>query len=186
MTGTAIGRRALGGATLGLALSSRARAQGSWPDRPGRIVVAFSPGGEPDILDRGMQPIMQEALGQPVVIDNRPGGSTQIGAEHVPQARPDGHTLLLTSSNTFAVTPHLRPDVPYRLAQFRPITQVMRAQLALFCDPRLPVRSLADLIEYAKRRPHGITYTTTLRGGVAHLAGERMKQMTGLDRKSVV
>jgi tripartite-type tricarboxylate transporter receptor subunit TctC len=117
MTGTAIGRRALGGAALGLALSSRGRAQGSWPDRPVRIVVAFSPGGEPDILVRGMQPIMQEALGQPVVIDNRPGGSTQIGAEHVAQARPDGYTLLLTSSTTFAVNPHLRPDVPYRLAQ---------------------------------------------------------------------
>ena len=185
MTGTAIGRRALGGAALGLALSSRGRAQGSWPDRPVRIVVAFSPGGEPDILVRGMQPIMQEALAQPVVIDNRPGGSTQIGAEHVAQARPDGYTLLLTSSTTFAVNPHLRPDVPYRLAQFRPITQVMRARLALFCNPRLPVRSLAELIEYAKRQPHGITYTTTLRGGVAHLAGERMKQMTGLQMTDV-
>ncbi len=185
MTGTAIGRRALGGATLGLALSSRARAQGSWPDRPVRIVVAFSPGGEPDILVRGMQPTMQDALGQPVVVDNRPGGSTQIGAEHVAQARPDGYTLLLTSSTTFAVNPHLRPDVPYRLAQFRPVTQVMRARLALFCNPRLPVRSLAELIEYAKRQPHGITYATTLRGGVAHLAGERMKQMTGLQMTDV-
>jgi tripartite-type tricarboxylate transporter receptor subunit TctC len=180
-----ISRRVLAGGALGLVLAPRAYAQGNWPERPVRVVLAFSPGGEPDILIRGMQPKMQEVLGQPLVIDNRPGGSTLIGTEHVAQARPDGYTLLLTSSTTFAVNPHLRPSIPYRLAQFRPITQVMRAQLALFCNPRLPVHNLAQLIEYAKSRPHGITYTTTLRGGVAHLAGERMKQMTGLKMTDV-
>ena len=185
MAPTAIRRRALAAGALGLALPGLARAQGTWPDRPVRLVVAFSPGGEPDILARAMQPGMQEVLGQPVVIDNRPGASTAIGAEHVAQARPDGHTLLLTSSSTFAVNPHLVSRLPYRLEQFRPITQLMRAQLVLYANPRLPVRSLAELIEHARRQPHGITYATTLRGGVAHLAGERMKQITGLQMTDV-
>ncbi|MBX9595790.1 MAG: tripartite tricarboxylate transporter substrate binding protein [Roseomonas sp.] len=184
MNSIAFGRRALAGGALSLGLARSARAQ-SWPERPVRIIVAFSPGGEPDILMRGMQPLMQEALGQPVVIDNRPGASTQIGAEAVAQARPDGYTLLMTSSTTFAVNPHLRPDLPYRLSQFRPITQLLQAQLALYANPRLPIRTVAELIEYARRRPNGVTYTTTLRGGVAHLAGERMKQLTGLQMTDV-
>jgi tripartite-type tricarboxylate transporter receptor subunit TctC len=184
MNSIAFGRRALAGGALSLGLARSARAQ-SWPDRPVRIIVAFSPGGEPDILMRGMQPLMQEALGQPVVIDNRPGASTQIGAEAVAQARPDGYTLLMTSSTTFAVNPHLRPDLPYRLSQFRPITQLLQAQLALYANPRLPIRTVAELIDYARRQPNGVTYTTTLRGGVAHLAGERMKQITGLQMQDV-
>lgn len=176
-------RQALAASALGVALP--AQAQSNWPERPVRLVVAFSAGGEPDILARAMQPAIQESLGQPVVIDNRPGASTLIATEHVAQSRPDGYTLLLTSSTTFAVNPHLLARLPYRLEQFRPVTQLMRAQLVLYANPRLPVRSLAELIEYARRQPHGITYTTTLRGGVAHLAGERMKQVTGLSMTDV-
>jgi tripartite-type tricarboxylate transporter receptor subunit TctC len=189
MTRIAIGRRAFtAGGALGLCLAAPgawAQQGGSWPERPVRIVVAFSAGGEPDILVRAMAPAMQEVLGQPIVIDNRPGATTLIAAEHVAQARPDGHTLLLTSSTTFAVNPHLFPRLPYRLEQFRPITQLMRAQLALYCNPRLPVRTVAELIEHARRQPHGITYATTNRGAVAHLAGERMKQVTGLEMTDV-
>ncbi|WP_426954337.1 tripartite tricarboxylate transporter substrate binding protein [Muricoccus radiodurans] len=182
----AIGRRSLTGGALGLGLAPLARAQEVWrPDRPVRLVVAFSAGGEPDILARAMVPAMQEALGQTVVIDNRPGATTIIAAEHVAGSRPDGYTLLLTSSTTFAVNPHLFARLPYRLEGFRPITQLMRAQLALYCNPRLPVRSVAELIAYARRQPHGITFTTTNRGAVAHLSGERMKQVTGLTMTDV-
>ncbi len=184
MKGTDFGRRALAGGMLSLGFARVARAQ-AWPDRPVRIVVAFSPGGEPDILARAMQPAMQDVLGQPVVIDNRPGATTLIAAEHVAQSRPDGYTLLLTSSTTFAVNPHLFTRLPYRLEQFRPITQLMRAQLALYCSPKLPVRTVAELVEYARRQPNGITFTTTNRGAVAHLSGERMKQVTGLQMTDV-
>ncbi len=180
-----VGRRLFAGGGLGLALAGRAHAQAGWPDRPVRIIVAFSAGGEPDILARAMAPAMQEVLGQPVVIDNRPGATTLIGTEAVAQARPDGYTLLLTSSTTFAVNPHLFSRLPYRLDQFSPITQLMRAQLALYCNPRLPVQNVAELIAYARRRPNGITFATTNRGAVAHLAGERMKQLTGLEMTDV-
>jgi tripartite-type tricarboxylate transporter receptor subunit TctC len=177
----AMGRRPLLAAALAMpALAGRASAQPGWPDRPVRVVVAFSPGGEPDILIRAMQPAMQEVLGQPVVVDNRPGATTIIAAEHVAQQRPDGYSFLLTSSTTFAVNPHLFSRLPYALEQFRPITQVMRAQLALYANPKLPVRTVGELIDYARRQPHGITFTTTNRGAVAHLSGEKMKQATGL------
>lgn len=185
MTQNRMTRRLFAGSALGLGLARAALAQGNWPDRPVRIVVAFSAGGEPDILARAMAPAMERVLGQPVVIDNRPGATTLIAAEHVAQARPDGYTLLLTSSTTFAVNPHLFSRLPYRLEQFRPITQLMRAQLALYCNPRLPVRSVTELIDFARHRPNGITFATTNRGAVAHLAGERMKQITGLEMTDV-
>jgi tripartite-type tricarboxylate transporter receptor subunit TctC len=182
----AIGRRGLMAAGLAATLvpAAAARAQ-TYPSRPVRIVVAFSPGGEPDILIRAMAPAMQEALGQPVVVDNRPGATTIIAAEHVSQSPADGYTFLLTSSTTFAVTPHLFEKLPYRQEQFRPITLVMRAQLALYCNPRLPIHSIADQVEYAKKQPNPVTFTTTNRGAVAHLSGERMKQVTGISMTDV-
>ncbi|MFC7555845.1 Bug family tripartite tricarboxylate transporter substrate binding protein [Pseudoroseomonas wenyumeiae] len=176
-----IGRRGLmaAGLAAGLIPAGAAKAA-AYPTRPVRIVVAFSPGGEPDILIRAMAPAMQEALGQPVVVDNRPGATTIIAAEHVSQAPADGYTFLLTSSTTFAVTPHLFEKLPYRLERFKPITLLMRAQLALYCNPKLPIRTVAELVDYAKKQPHPVTFTTTNRGAVAHLSGERMKQVTGI------
>ncbi|MCG7364174.1 tripartite tricarboxylate transporter substrate binding protein [Roseomonas sp. ACRSG] len=175
-----VGRRGLMATSLTASLVPAAARAADYPSRPVRIVVAFSPGGEPDILIRAMAPAMQEALGQPVVVDNRPGATTIIAAEHVSQAPADGYTLLLTSSTTFAVTPHLFKKLPYRLEQFKPIALLMRAQLALYSNPRLPVRSVAELVEYARKQPDPVTFTTTNRGAVAHLSGERMKQVTGI------
>ena len=190
------GRRALLGATLAapLLLPGAARAQAfpdrpfpdrPFPDRPVRIVVAFSPGGEPDILMRAMAPALQAALGQPVVIDNRPGATTIIAAEHVAQARPDGYTLLMTSSTTFAVTPHLFRRLPFRIEQFQPVTLLMRAQLALYANPRLGLRNVADVIARARTAQHPMKYATTNRGAVAHLSGERMKQVAGIALEDV-
>jgi tripartite-type tricarboxylate transporter receptor subunit TctC len=176
-----LGRRPwLLGGLAAAALLRPGRAQSAWPDRPVRVVVAFGPGGEPDILIRAMAPALQAALGQPVVVDNRPGATTIIATEHVAQSRPDGYTLLLTSSTTFAVTPHLFEKLSYRLEQFAPVTQVMRAQLALYCNPKLPIRSVADLVDYARKQPNPITFATTNRGAVAHLSGEKMKQVAGI------
>lgn len=176
-----MGRRTWMAAGLAASLVPAGAARAAtYPSRPVRIVVAFSPGGEPDILLRAMAPAMQEALGQPVVVDNRPGATTIIAAEHVSQAPADGYTFLLTSSTTFAVTPHLFEKLPYRLEQFKPVTLLMRAQLALYCNPKLPVRSVTELVEYARKQPNPVTFTTTNRGAVAHLSGERMKQVTGI------
>ncbi|MCG7363363.1 tripartite tricarboxylate transporter substrate binding protein [Roseomonas sp. ACRSG] len=186
IAGPRMKRRALLlGSALGLAAQPKAWAQ-SYPDRPITIVVAFSAGGEPDILARAMAPTMQRLLGQPVVIENRPGATTIIGTEYASRSRPDGYTLLLTSSTTFAVVPHLFKKLPFTPEQFKPITLLMRGQLALYCNPKLPFRSVADVVEEAKRRKQEpLTYTITNRGAVAHLSGERMQQALGIQLQEV-
>jgi tripartite-type tricarboxylate transporter receptor subunit TctC len=185
-TGPGVKRRALLlGSAMGMAAQSKAWAQ-SYPDRPVTIVVAFAAGGEPDILARAMAPTMQRLLGQPVVVENRPGATTIIGTEYVARSRPDGYTLLLTSSTTFAVVPHLFKKLPFSTEQFKPLTLLMRGQLALYCNPKLPFRSVADVVAEAKRRQREpLTYTITNRGAVAHLSGERMQQALGIKLQEV-
>ncbi|TDH59360.1 tripartite tricarboxylate transporter substrate binding protein [Dankookia rubra] len=174
-----IGRRALGGLAAGM-LAPRAGAQEAWPTRPIRLVVAFTAGSEPDILARALAPVLQAQLGQSVVVDNRIGAASVVAAEHVSQQRPDGYTLLLTSSSTFCVTPHLFANLPFRVEQFQPLTLLMRGQLALFCDPKLPVRTVAELVAYARALPQPMPYAANV-GLVAHLSGERLKQATGIE-----
>ncbi|MFC7477805.1 Bug family tripartite tricarboxylate transporter substrate binding protein [Dankookia sp. GCM10030260] len=174
------GRRALAGLALAGLLAPRAGAQEAWPTRPIRLVVAFTAGSEPDILARALAPVLQAELGQPVVVDNRVGAASVVAAEHVSQQRPDGYTLLLTSSSTFCVTPHLFATLPFRLEQFQPLTLLMRGQLALYADPKLPVRTVAELVAYARALPQPMPYAANV-GLVAHLSGERLKQATGID-----
>lgn len=175
---TGLGRRSLGGALLAGTIAAPARAQ-SWPTRPIRIVVTFAAGSEPDILARALAPGMQAALGQPVVVENRPGASSIVAAEYVAQQRPDGYTVMLTSSSTFCVTPHLFAQLPFRIEQFQPLTLLMRGQLVLYADPKLPVRSVREVVDWAKAQPHPVPYAANV-GMVAHLSGERMKQVTGI------
>ena len=176
----ALGRRALGAMALaGLLAAGPAAAQEAWPTRPIRLVVAFTAGSEPDLLARAIAPSLQASLGQPVVVDNRVGAASVVAAEHVSQQRPDGYTLLLTSSSTFCVTPHLFANLPFRVEQFQPLTLLMRGQLALYANPRLPVRTVADVVDYARSQPHPMPYAANV-GLVAHLSGERMMQVTGI------
>ncbi len=178
------GRRALGGLALAGVLGGRATAQEAWPNRPIRLVVAFTPGSEPDILARALAPSLQASLGQPVVVDNRVGAAGVVAAEHVSQQRPDGYTVLLTSSSTFCVTPHLFANLPFRAEQFQPLTLLMRGQLALYANPQLPVRTVADVVAYARGLAHPMPYAANV-GMVAHLSGERMKQVTGIQMLDV-
>jgi tripartite-type tricarboxylate transporter receptor subunit TctC len=172
-------RRHALGALAATALAGRAGAQEAWPARPIRLVVAFTAGSEPDILARALAPVLQARLGQSVVVDNRVGASTVVAAEHVSQQRPDGYTLLLTSSSTFCVTPHLFASLPFRAEQFLPLTLLMRGQLALYTDPKLPVRTVAELVAYARAQPQPMPYAANA-GLVSHLSGERLKQETGI------
>lgn len=171
-------RRALG--ALALAPLARGAAAAERPERPIRIVVSFTAGSEPDILARALAPVLQAQLGQPVVVDNRVGAASVVAAEHVSQQRPDGYTVLLTSSSTFCVTPHLFANLPFRVEQFQPLTLLMRGQLAMYCDPKLPVHTVAEMVAYARALPQPMPYAANV-GLVAHLSGERLKQATGIE-----
>ncbi len=170
-----LGRRGLLAVPFVLGLVRRAAAQG----RPIRIVVPFAAGSEPDILARRLGAAMQPILDQPVVVDNRPGANTVIAAAHVAQSRPDGETILLTSSSTFATLPNLYVQPPVRLEQFEAMTMAMRAHMALYVSNDVPANTIPDLVSWANAQRDPVHYGAN-RGAIGHLCGERMKQVTGI------
>ncbi|WP_426954347.1 Bug family tripartite tricarboxylate transporter substrate binding protein [Muricoccus radiodurans] len=170
-----LGRRGLLAAPFVLGLAGRAAAQG----RPIRIVVPFAAGSEPDILARRLGAAMQPILDQPVVVDNRPGANTVIASAHVAQSRPDGETLLLTSSSTFATLPNLYARPSVRLDQFEAMTMAMRAHMVLYINKDVPANTIPELLQWAGAQRDPIHYGAN-RGAIGHLCGERMKQVTGI------
>ncbi len=170
-----LGRRGLLAAPFVLSLAGRATAQG----RPIRIVVPFAAGSEPDILARRLGAAMQPILDQSVVVDNRPGANTVIAATHVAQSRPDGETILLTSSSTFATLPNLYAQPPVRLDQFEAMTMAMRAHMVLYVSNDVPANTIPDLVQWVNAQRDPIHYGAN-RGAIGHLCGERMKQVTGI------
>lgn len=168
-------RRSLLAAPFVAAGTGRAFAQA----RPVRIVVPFAAGSEPDILARRLAAAMQPVLDQSVVVDNRVGGNTIIASTHVAQQRPDGETILLTSSSTFATIPNLYARAPVRLDQFDVMTIAMRAHMVLYTSPDVPATTIPELVAWANAQPAPVIYGAN-RGAIGHLCGERMKRVTGI------
>jgi tripartite-type tricarboxylate transporter receptor subunit TctC len=181
---TAIRRRsALLGLSAALA-AGRARAQGGFPDRPIRLVVPFAPGGTGDTMGRLLAEPLGALLGQPVVVENRPGGSTVIGAGLVARAAPDGHTLLYVTPNTQIINPHLMRNLPYDAERdLAPVIAVMRAPKLLVVNPALPVRDMPGLIALAKTRP--LTYASSGVASSGHLAAAMLAHMAGVEMTHV-
>jgi len=149
-----------------------------YPSRPIRIVVPFAPGGVADNSARVVADPLAQRLGQPVVVENRPGASGNIGTQQVAQAAADGHTLLLGFDGTMVINPHVFPSVPFdTLKDFAPVTKLGDATLILVAHPSLPAKTLQEMIALAKTRP--LAYGTSGTGGTPHLAGELLKQRTG-------
>ncbi|WP_424139754.1 Bug family tripartite tricarboxylate transporter substrate binding protein [Roseomonas chloroacetimidivorans] len=164
---TIITRRSALASTLSVIAAPRVRAQGSWPDRPVRVVVPYSAGGIADVIARILQPRMADYLGQPVVIENRTGASGAIAAQVVAQAPADGYTMLFEGP-TVATLPEVRNDLPVDYATaFVPVVQVMSQPYILGIRPGFPAKDMAGFIAEAKRRPGEVTYGTP---GVAHTA----------------
>jgi len=161
--------------------SSEARGQ-SWPSRPLRIVVPFAAGaGVLDIMARLIGRHLAEALGQQVVIDNRPGAGGIVGAEVVAKAEPDGYTLLM-GNTALVVAPYLYAKLPFDpLADFVPISLVNSAPLLLVVHPSVPAQSVGELLAYAKARPGQLNYGSGGVGTTPYLATELLKSMTGID-----
>jgi tripartite-type tricarboxylate transporter receptor subunit TctC len=153
----------------------------SYPAKPIRIVVPFAAGGITDVIARALGQRLAEAWGQQVVIENKPGGGTgQVGTEYVARSAPDGYTLLVTADATFVAAPHTYSRLPYdAINDFVPITALGISPQALVVHPSLPVRTLADLVELAKKKPGEINYGTFGIGSSGHLNIILLEGMTG-------
>jgi tripartite-type tricarboxylate transporter receptor subunit TctC len=171
--------RVLGALVFGLGAAGAAAAD-AYPAKPVKIVVPYTPGGGADILARTLAAALAPKLGQPVIVENRPGANTIAGTEYVANAPADGYTLLLTPAS-FAINPSFY-KLPYdTIKGFAPVALVAMVPLLLVTNPALPVNSVKDLIALAKAKPGGITFASYGSGSPAHLAGELFKSMTGVD-----
>jgi len=167
-------------ATGGIGESAAQKAE-VFPSKPIRIVVPFPPGGGADILGRLVSPHMTESLGQPVLVDNRPGAGTMIGTEAVLKAPADGHTLLVAVT-AFVINPTLYRKVNYDpLRDFTPVSLGINFPYMLVVHPSLPVHSVKELIALAKKNRGKITYASSGTGLSNHLAGEMFKDAAGID-----
>lgn len=165
-----------------LALGTRAvRAQESWPNRPVRFVVSFTPGGTTDIIARLIGATLTETWGQTVVIENRPGAGGNIGSEHVARSAPDGYTLLVGSVGPLAVNQSLVKNMPYdTLKDFAPVTLLAGVPNILVVPAASPIRDVPGLVAEAKRRPGALSYGSTGVGTSAHLSGVMLDHMAGI------
>lgn len=153
-----------------------------YPSKPIRLIVPFTPGGTTDILSRILGQKLSNELGVQVVIDNRPGAAGNIGAELAAKSTPDGYTLLMGPSGTLAVNPSLYIKLPFDpIRDFAPVSLVALVPSMLVVNPSLPVRSVKELIEYAKARPGKLNYGSSGAGGQPFLAVEYLKLMADLD-----
>ena len=178
-----LNRRALLALSSAVCWPSLSRAQSAWPSRPLRIVVPFPPAGTTDILARALAPELQKALGQPVVIDNRPGAGGNTGSADVAHAT-DGHTLVMGTVGTHAINQSLYPKMPFDpVKDFAPVSLVAAVPNVLVMNPQRAqyynVNSVADLVRAAKANPGKMNMSSSGNGTSIHLAGELFKTLTG-------
>jgi len=165
---------------LATGLFSQQAALAQYPTRPVHIVVPYPAGGAVDAFARVLTQQLSEMWSQQVVVDNRPGASTMIGAEQVAKSPPDGYTLLLTAELTLVIVPHLYEKIPYDpLGDFAPIVALVSATQALVANPSLPVKTVKDLVALAKAKPGQLTYGSFGNGSTGHLNIEVLQAMTG-------
>ncbi|HEY0725230.1 MAG TPA: tripartite tricarboxylate transporter substrate binding protein [Pyrinomonadaceae bacterium] len=151
-----------------------------YPVKPVRVIVPYSPGGAVDSFARVLTQQLSEHWNQSVVVENRPGASTMIGAEQVAKSPADGYTLLLTAELTLVTLPHLYEKIPYDpLRDFAPITGLVSATQALVANPSLPVKTVNDVVTLAKAKPGELTYGSFGIGSTGHLNMEVFQAMTG-------
>lgn len=152
-----------------------------YPSRPIRLVVPFGPGGPTDIAARTVGQKLGEALGQPVVIDNRAGAGGSVGSGEVARAAADGYTLLYGSSSTLAVNPSLYARLPYDPARaFAPVAMVARGPQVMIISASVPANNLREFVEYARKNPGAISYSSAGIGSVGHLASELLLETLGI------
>ncbi|MES3004163.1 MAG: tripartite tricarboxylate transporter substrate binding protein [Pseudomonadota bacterium] len=169
----------------GLAPTGAAFAQAAYPSKPMRILLPFPAGGSTDPIARLLAQKLNEAWGQSVIVDNRPGANTIIGTEALTKAPADGHTLLYTAS-THVINQILIPNLPYdSVKDFQPVALIVRSEFVLVVHPSVPANNLQEFIALAKSKPGAINYATSGNGNPNHLAGEYFAQTAGVKLNNV-
>jgi tripartite-type tricarboxylate transporter receptor subunit TctC len=163
-------------------LSFAGLALAQYPARPIRLLVPNPPGGATDTLARVFAPKLGEALGQPVIVDNRPGSNGNVASEAAARATPDGYTLLLCADAQIVIGPHLYAKMPLdTLKELEPVASLVSTQMVLSISPALPVRTLPEFIEYARRTTPPLAYASIGNGSQHHLVMEMLKARSGID-----
>ena len=164
----------------GVLLAHGALAQ--WPQKPIRVIVPYTTGGTTDIMARVLQPKLGPAIGQPVIVENRPGGNGVIGAEIVARAAPDGYTLMLTTSATNTLLQFTARSLPYDpIKDFTPVAATGRSRGYILVNPSVPVTNFRELLDYAKKYPGKLSYGTPNHASSFHLSGAILAETAGLN-----
>jgi tripartite-type tricarboxylate transporter receptor subunit TctC len=167
---------------VALALAASGALAQSFPSKPIRVIIPFVAGGSSDIVGRAIASKLQEQLGQPAVVENRPGANGAIAAEFVAKSDPDGHTVLVGSIGVFSINAALFKDLRYNpLRDFAPLTLAVTTPNVLITKPTLPAASLKELVEQLKKNPGKLAYCSSGTGSSDHLTAELLKQATGTD-----
>jgi tripartite-type tricarboxylate transporter receptor subunit TctC len=166
---------------LTAALLVAAQAQAAWPEKAIKIIVPWAPGGSTDILARTVADKLSRSIGQPVIVDNKPGASGNIGSDAVAKSTPDGYTLLFGSMSTHAINPGMMPSMPFRgVEDFTPIALVAFVTNTMVINPSLPVSNMKEFIAYAKANPGKIAYASAGPGSTNHLSAALLEKMAGI------
>jgi tripartite-type tricarboxylate transporter receptor subunit TctC len=156
-------------------------AQAAWPEKPITLIVPWAPGGSTDILARAISAHLAHSLGQPVVVENKPGASGNIGSNYVAKAQPDGYTLLMGSMSTHAINHALFARMPFRgVEDFSPIAQVAFVTNTLVTHPSVPANNVKELIAYAKANPGKLAYASSGDGSTNHLSAALLEKTAGI------
>ncbi|HYF18423.1 MAG TPA: tripartite tricarboxylate transporter substrate binding protein [Ramlibacter sp.] len=167
-------------ASLGIAaLALPALAQAPYPTKPIRLVIGFAPGGAADIVARSMSDQFSKALGQPVVVDNKPGAGSSIAADIVAKAPADGYTILIASPSSISINPALNPKSSYKPSDLLPVTKITTSPLVLAVNPGAGLKSVQDLVAAAKKDPGKLNYATSGNGSAPHLGAALFTVVTG-------
>ena len=163
-------------------LSAGPAVAADYPEKPVRLVVPFPPGGGADNLARLIMPRVAQSLGKPIVIENKPGAGGNVGAEYAARAAPDGYTLLYGTNGTHAINASLYREMRFDpVKDFAPVSRMTEIGAMLVVNPRLPVNTVAELIQYAKAHPDKVNFASAGNGTTSHLAGEMFKRAAGVE-----
>lgn len=178
-------RRSLLALLVAASAVTPALANDTWPSRPVKLVVPYTPGGLTDILARLVAQKAEQSLGQAIVVENKPGAGTAIGASHVASSAADGYTFLMSGTTTLTTNPILKKNLPYKASDFIPVALVGRVPFVAVAHPSVPASSLQELVTYAKANPGKITFSTSGQGTSSHLVGAMFQSATGTTMRDI-